>query len=135
MGNLNRWVGIGRVTKDLELRYTQSGGAVTSFSIAINEKWKDKQGEQKESVDFINLVAWEQKAELCSQYLKKGSQVYVEGKLKTRSWENEQGKQWTTEVIINNIQFLDSKPQESSQSQYQAPAQPNREYIADDIPF
>jgi single-strand DNA-binding protein len=111
---LNRATLIGRLTRDPEMRYTPSGAAVTNFSIATNSYGKDAAGERKEYTDFHNIVAWNignrHLAELCAQYLKKGSLVYVEGRLQTRSWEGQDGqKKSRTEINISDVEFLESR--------------------------
>ncbi|HEX4622104.1 MAG TPA: single-stranded DNA-binding protein [Myxococcaceae bacterium] len=105
---------IGRLTRDPEMRYTQSGTAMTRFGIATNRYGTGPDGERKEFTDFHNVVAWNQGkrnlAEICAQYLKKGSLVYVEGRLQTRSWEGQDGqKRTTTEINANDVQFLESR--------------------------
>ena len=105
---LNKTIVIGRVTRDLELRYTPSNQAVTSFSVAVNRNYKDSQtGEWKEQVSFVPVVSWGKQAEIAAERLKKGSAVYVEGRLQSRSWESKQGeKRSTIEVIADRLQFL-----------------------------
>jgi single-strand DNA-binding protein len=105
---------IGRLTRDPEMRYTQSGTAMTRFGIATNRYGTGPDGERKEFTDFHNVVAWNQGkrnlAEICAQFLKKGSMVYVEGRLQTRSWEGQDGqKRTTTEITAQDVQFLDSR--------------------------
>jgi len=105
---------IGRLTRDPEMRYTQSGTAMTRFGIATNRYGTGPDGERKEFTDFHNVVAWNQGkrnlAEICAQYLKKGSMVYVEGRLQTRSWEGQDGqKKTTTEINAQDVQFLESR--------------------------
>jgi len=112
--NLNRAELIGRLTRDPEMRYTPSGAPVTNFSIATNRYGSDASGERKEFTDFHNIVAWNMGkrnlAELCAQFLRKGSLVYVEGRLQTRSWEGPDGaKKSRTEINITDVQFLDSR--------------------------
>jgi single-strand DNA-binding protein len=112
--NLNKAMLIGRLTRDPEMRYTQSGTAMTRFGIATNRYGTGPDGERKEFTDFHNVVAWNQGkrnlAEICAQYLKKGSMVYVEGRLQTRSWEGQDGqKRTTTEINAQDVQFLDSR--------------------------
>ena len=112
--NLNKAMLIGRLTRDPEMRYTQSGTAMTRFGIATNRYGTGPDGERKEFTDFHNVVAWNQGkrnlAEICAQYLKKGSLVYVEGRLQTRSWEGQDGqKRTTTEINANDVQFLESR--------------------------
>lgn len=111
-GSLNRAQIIGNLTRDPELRQTSSGQSVTSFSIATNRVWKDPNGEKKEEVEFHNIVAWGRLAEICSQYLGKGRKVYVDGRLRTRDWETQDGsKRRTTEIIAENMIMLDRAPQ------------------------
>ncbi len=108
--SLNKVQLIGNLTRDPELRYTPSGTAVCSFSIATNRSWTTDTGEKKEEADFHRIVAWNKLAELCSQFLTKGRKVYVEGRLTTRSWQAQDGTQkQTTEVIINDMILLDSR--------------------------
>jgi single-strand DNA-binding protein len=112
--NLNKAMLIGRLTRDPEMRYTQSGTAMTRFGLATNRYGSGPDGERKEFTDFHNVVAWNQGkrnlAELCAQFLRKGSLVYVEGRLQTRSWEGQDGqKRTTTEINLTDVQFLDSR--------------------------
>lgn len=100
---------IGNLTRDPELRYTPQGTAVCSFGIATNREWQSD-GEKKEAADFHNLVAWNKLAELCSQLLEKGKKIYVEGRLQTRDWTNDQGeKRYKTEVVISEMIILTNK--------------------------
>ena len=109
--SLNRVQLIGNLTRDPELRYTPSGTAVCSFSIATNRSWTTDTGEKKDEVDFHRIVAWNKLAELCSQFLVKGRKVFVEGRLQTRSWAAQDGTQkQTTEIIISDMILLDSSP-------------------------
>lgn len=108
--SLNRVQLIGNLTRDPELRYTPSGAAVCSFSIATNRNWTTDTGEKKEEVEFHRIVAWNKLAELCSQFLTKGRKVFVEGRLTTRSWTAQDGAQkQTTEIIISDMILLDSR--------------------------
>jgi len=108
--SVNKFIGIGNVTKDPEVRYMTNGEAVANFSIACNEKWKTKDGEKKESVEFINLVAYRKLAEIIAEYVRKGSQIYVEGKLQTRKWQTKEGQdRYTTEIIVDQMQMLGGK--------------------------
>ena len=114
--NINRVFLYGNLTRDPELRQTQGGQAVCSFSIATNRKWKGKDGQQQEDVQFHNVVAWGKTAELVNQYMKKGSGLYVEGRLQTRSYVAKDGtKRYVTEVVVENMQFGARKTQESAQ--------------------
>lgn len=109
MASINRWYGIGNLTRDPELR-DAGGSSVCNFSIACNEKWKDKQGQMQEKVEFIRIVAWGKVGELCNQYLSKGSLVYIEGKLQTTDWtDKDDNKRQTVEVNAREVQFLDKK--------------------------
>ena len=110
--SLNRAELIGRLTRDPEMRYTPSGQPVTSFSIATNRYSSGPDGERREYTDYHNIVAWNigrrNLAELVAQHLKKGSLVYVEGRIQTRSWEGQDGqKRRATEIVANDVQFLD----------------------------
>src|SRR5438445_8480907 len=112
--NLNKAMLIGRLTRDPEMRYTPQGAAVTSFGLATNRYGVGPDGERREFTDFHNIVAWNQGkrtlAELCQQYLRKGSLVYIEGRLQTRSWEGQDGQKRTrTEINANDVQFLDTR--------------------------
>ena len=117
MSSVNKTILVGRLGKDPEVRKTPNGATVCSFSIATSEKYKDKQGNQQEETEWHNIVAWNKTAECLGQYLRKGSLVYLEGKLKTDSWEDNGVKKYKTNVIVNNFQFLDSKPQDNQQQQ------------------
>jgi single-strand DNA-binding protein len=114
MSNLNKVMLIGRLTRDPEMRYTPSGQPLTSFSIATNRYGAGNEGEKREFTDYHNIVAWNigrrNLAEIVAQYTKKGSLVYVEGRLQTRSWEGQDGqKRRTTEVVANDVQFLETR--------------------------
>lgn len=124
---VNKFIGIGRLTRDPEFKETQGGG-LCNFSIAINERWKGKNGEQQERVEFVKLVAFGKLAELCSQYLTKGRQVYVEGKLQTRSWEKDGKTNYSTEIVASTVQFLGS----GERQEQEAPAQQDTD---ETIPF
>lgn len=107
--SLNKVLLIGNLTRDPELRYTPSGSAVCTFGLATNRSWTTEQGEKKEDVEFVNIVAWNRLAEICAEFLTRGKQVYVEGRLSTREWEGQDGqKRRTTEVIANEVIFLGS---------------------------
>jgi single-strand DNA-binding protein len=114
MSNLNKALLIGRLTKDPEMRYTPSGTAVTNFSIATNRWSTSPDGERKEFTDYHNIVAYNagkrNLAEVVAQYTRKGALVFIEGRIQTRSWEGQDGKEsGTTEIIANDVQFLDSR--------------------------
>ena len=105
---INKVILVGNLGKDPETRYMPSGKAVTNFSIATSESWKDKQtGEQKEQTEWHNIVMYDRLAEIAAEYLRKGSQVYVEGRLRTRKWQDKEGRdRYTTEIIANEMQML-----------------------------
>lgn len=108
--NLNKAMIIGNATQDPELRTTPSGTSVTNFGVATNMIWTDQSGQKQEKVEFHNVVAWRRLAEICGQYLRKGSKVYIEGRLETRSWEDNSGhKNYRTEIIADNMIMLDRK--------------------------
>lgn len=110
--DLNKVMIIGRLTRDPEARTTPQGIAVTNFSVATGRVWKDQQGQQKESTEFHNVVAWRRLAEICAQYLTKGKQVYIEGHLQTRSWDGQDGqKRYRTEIVADNMIMLGSPGQ------------------------
>ncbi len=114
--SLNKVLLIGNLTRDPEMKYLPSGQAVTTFTIALNRTYQTQQGEKKEEVTFIRIVTWAKRAELCNQYLQKGSSVCVEGRLQTRSWEAQDGsKRNTVEVVAINVQFL-SRAQKGGES-------------------
>ena len=116
MAAVNKVILVGNLGKDPELRRTQSGTAVVSFSMATTEKFKGKDGQQKEETEWHNCTAWNKSAEILAQYLKKGSSVYIEGKLKTRSWEDNGVKKYATDVVVREFQFLGGKQQGQQQN-------------------
>ncbi|MCI0531927.1 MAG: single-stranded DNA-binding protein [candidate division Zixibacteria bacterium] len=110
MSGLNKAILIGNLGKDPELRYTPSGQAVSTFSLATSRRWKDKEGQQKDQTDWHNLVAWGKQAEIAKEYLKKGSSIYVEGRIQYRSYDDKEGnKKYITEIVIQNFQMLGRK--------------------------
>ena len=115
MANLNKILLIGNLTKDPELRYTPQGTAVSNLRLAVNRKFKTKNQETKEEVCFVTVVVWDKQAETCNQYLHKGSPIFVEGRLQSRSWEDSSGqKRNTIEVRAERVQFLGSAPVKTS---------------------
>lgn len=105
--DLNKVMIIGRLTRDPEVRSTPTGANVVSFSVATSFNWTDQQGQKKEQTEFHNVVAWRKLADIIGQYLKKGSQVYLEGRLQTRSWEGQDGKKnYRTEIVADNMIML-----------------------------
>lgn len=143
MTGINKVILVGRLGKDPETKYMPSGDAVTSFSIATSENWKDKQtGEKREKTEWHNIVAFRRLGEICGEYLRKGSQVYIEGKLQTRKWQDKNGNdRYTTEIVANDMQMLGSRPGGDSfapaQSSAPRKAEPAmvEEGFDDDIPF
>lgn len=154
--SLNRVQLIGNLTRDPELRYTPSGSAVCSFSLATNRSWTTDTGEKKEEAEFHRIVAWNKLAELCSQFLTKGRKVYLEGRLSTRNWNAQDGTQkTTTEIIINDMILLDNKGKSEGETEvHEEPVEkqekkskkekesveepvetPSEDIAPDDIPF
>lgn len=145
---VNKVILIGNLGKDPEVRYMPSGGAVTNVTIATSESWKDKQsGEQQERTEWHNVVFFNRLAEIAGEYLKKGSKVYVEGSLRTRKWQDKEGKdRYTTEIVAGEMQMLDSRggggggsaqarEGDSGSWQKEAPATESAGEFDDDIPF
>ncbi len=153
--SLNKAQIIGNLTRDPEVRQTPNGQTVATIGVASNRKWKNKAGEPQEEVEFHNIVVWGRLAEICQQYLKKGGKVYFEGRLKTRNWEDPDGKKnYRTEIVAENMIMLDSRgaggaPLQAAAAQpavepAAAPAEPaagetpspvEEEVKIDDLPF
>lgn len=110
MASVNKWLGIGHLGRDPEVRYTAGGDAIANFSIACSESWKDKAtGEKKETTEWVRISVFGKLAEICSQYLHKGSQVYIEGSLRTRKWTDKDGiERYTTEIRCDTLKMLGS---------------------------
>jgi single-strand DNA-binding protein len=145
---LNKAMVFGNLTRDPELRATPTGQQVCSFGLATNRVFKKQDGTKGEQTEFHNIVVWGRQAENCAQYLKKGSSAYIEGRLQTRSWEGEKGKQYKTEIIADTVQFgpRSSGAGASSSRASEAPAEqkapkddgidyPTEDINPDDIPF
>lgn len=144
---VNKVILIGNLGKDPEVRYMPSGSAVTNVTIATSESWKDKQsGEQQERTEWHNVVFFNRLAEIAGEYLKKGSKVYVEGSLRTRKWQDKEGKdRYTTEIVAGEMQMLDSRGAGGGASeareggsgswQKEPPATEAAGEFDDDIPF
>jgi single-strand DNA-binding protein len=147
MASVNKVILIGNLGKDPDLRYTPGGAAVVNFPIATNERWKDKNGQPQERTEWHNIVLWGRLAEIANDYLKKGSSVYIEGRLQTRSWDDRDGnKRYTTEVVGNQMQMLgrqadagDRMPEEKAKEDLGAEPGPESEggtdEVDDDLPF
>ena len=119
MKMINNVVLVGRLTKDVDLKYTSSGTAVASFTLAVNRNFTNQQGQRE--ADFINCVIWRKPAETMANFTKKGSLIGVEGRIQTRNYENQQGQRvYVTEVVCENFQFLESKSDQSSQGNQNA---------------
>lgn len=139
MAGINKVILVGRLGRDPEVRYTPSGVAVANFSMATSEEWKDKDtGDKKERTEWHRIVAWRRLGEICGEYLHKGSQIYIEGKLQTRDWEDRDGnKRYTTEIVAQNMQMLDS-PAKGGKAASEEERYPVEEPVSipeDDIPF
>jgi len=109
MSSINKVCLMGRLGKDPELKYTQQGNAVCGFSLATHEVWRDKAGEKQESMEWHNISVWGKVGENCSKYLKKGSHVYLEGQIKTDSYEKDGQKRYSTKIVAREVKFLNSK--------------------------
>jgi len=142
MAGINKVILIGNLGSDPEVRYTPDGTAVANFSIATSDEWTDKAtNEKKKRTEWHRIVAWRRLGEICGEYLSKGKQVYVEGKLQTSSWEKDGVTRYTTEIVASDVQFLGSRnsadtyrpqgPAETPESS--APSIPDKQ--DDDIPF
>src|SRR6476661_3478126 len=107
---LNQVMLIGNLGKDPEMKYTPSGVPVTTFSVAVSRSWRTPEGENREETEWFRIVAWRKLAEVCNEYLRKGSKVYLEGSLKTRKWQDQQGQDhYMTEVQADQMMMLDSR--------------------------
>lgn len=157
MSNLNKVMLIGRLGRDPEIRYTRSGGAVANIRMATTDFWRDRDGNKQERTEWHTVVAWGRLAETVQRFLKKGRLVYVEGRLQTRDWtDNQNVKRFRTEIVANTIQFLErmeaagmqpgagapagagGPPAEDSGFTYapeESPPGPEEDYVEDDIPF
>ena len=110
MAGLNKVMLIGNLGRDPEMRYTPNGTAVANFSIACNRTYTDREGQRQEETEWVRIVCFARQAEIAGQYLQRGSPIFVEGRLQTRSWEDQQGQtRYMTEVVANNFQFLGSR--------------------------
>ena len=146
MASVNKFIGIGNLGRDPETRYLPSGDAVTNISIGISEKWKDKNGDKQEHTEWVKVNFFGKLAEIAGEYLKKGSQVYIEGRIRTRKWQDKEGQdRYTTEIVADRMQMLGGRPA-SGQSAGGADAGESRKQPAkksggsfddmdDDIPF
>ena len=140
--SVNKAILSGRLGQDPELRYTPSGRAVCSFSLATSERWTDQEGQKNESTTWHNIVVWGKQAETMKEYLRKGREVYIEGRIDNRSYEDKEGiKRYRSEVIVQRFQFIGSKQDQGGS----APPQPSESQVPspssgggaddDDLPF
>lgn len=143
MASVNKAILIGSLGRDPEVRFMPNGEAVCNFSIATSENWKDKQGQKQEKTEWHNIVMYRKLAEIAGEYLKKGSSVYIEGRIQTRKWQDKEGNdRYSTEIIADQMQMLGKKDSESV-SQQPKTARPNEQFAAgmteaefeDSIPF
>ena len=144
---VNKAIIVGTLGQDPDVKYTASGSPVVNVSVATNESWKDKQtGEAQERTEWHRIVVFGKLAEICAQYLKKGSQVYFEGKIQTRKWQDKEGHdRYTTEIVANEMQMLGGRPSSGSSVPFEPPAQQPSQASSpqtapvddgfDDIPF
>ena len=147
MTSVNKWIGIGNIGKDPDIRYSANGEAVCSISIACTYSHKDKAtGDRKEDTEWVRIMFFGKLAEIAGQYLKKGRQVYIEGRLQTRKWQdkNTGADRYTTEIIASELKMLGGKqsaggeqerPEQQQAQQKQAAAKPAFDEFEDDIPF
>jgi single-strand DNA-binding protein len=144
MSGVNKVILIGNLGSDPTMRHTASGTAVTNFNIATTERFNNKNGEREERTEWHRIVAWGKLAEICNEYLKKGKQVFIEGRLQTRSWDDQSGnKRYTTEVVAQNMTMLgrvgdapmDVPSQDMPDDSAMAPANAGDAGEEDDLPF
>ena len=122
---LNKVMLIGYLGRDPEMRYTPSGRPVTSFSVGTSRNWNTQEGERREETGWFNIVAWGNLAEICKQYLTKGQQVYIEGRLQTRRWEDQEGKKhYNTEVVANEMIILGDRSKQHAADSSATPEPP-----------
>jgi len=137
MGSVNKVIILGNVGRDPELKYTPSGTAVTNFTVATNERWKDREGSQQEHTEWHRIVAWGKLAEICGEYLSKGRQVYIEGAIRSRTYKDRDGNDRTAfDIRADNVVLLGSGGGGSKSSEAsRASDDQEPEYSDDDIPF
>lgn len=132
--SLNRVQLIGNLTRDPELRYTPQGTAVATFGVATNRQWTTDDGQKHEEAEFSNIVVWNKLAEIVAEFLKKGRQVYVEGRLATREWEGQDGqKRRTTEIIANEVIFLGGSPQTGREDGLEIPPELGEQPVEQEV--
>ena len=135
--SLNKVMVIGHLGRDPEMRYTPNGQSVTNFSVAASRRWKNSEGEQQEETEWFNIEAWGKTGELANEYLKKGSLVYVEGRLRTHSWEdpNTHEKKYRTNVVALDVRFLDSRSSQGGGGEDFGSSPSTGDPGFDDMPF
>ena len=137
MRGVNKVILVGNLGADPDVRYSSTGSAVVNFRIATSENWTNKEGGKETRTEWHRIVAFGKLAEICAEYLNKGKQVYIEGRLQSRSWEDKEGnKKWTTEVVANNVVMLGGagdQPRETGGEPTESPPEPSQQ--EDDIPF
>lgn len=140
--SFNKVILIGNVGKDPEVRHLESGSVVASFTLATTERYKNKNGELQDQTEWHNIVCWRNLAELSEKYIKKGAQIFVEGKIRTRSWSDQTGaKRYTTEIVADNIRLLDRKGAAPSAPAMETPVSQPATFpdidkeVGDDLPF
>ena len=141
MANLNKCMIIGRLGADPEMRYTANGSAVTNFNVATSRQYTTADGERRDETEWFSVVTWNRLAEICSQYLVKGREVYVDGRMQTRSWEGQDGqRRYKTELIAENVQFLGGRQDTERTADLAATGLPvgadaDGDVEPDDLPF
>lgn len=139
---INKAIIVGNLGADPEIRYTQNGSPVATFNVATTERWRDKENNQQESTEWHRIVAWRKLAEICGEYLHKGSRVYIEGKIQTRKWQDQSGNdRYTTEIVAREMKMLDRRESgagsSAGASQDRSSSEPSSSYhdMGDDVPF
>ena len=133
---LNKVMLIGHLGRDPEMRYTPSGRPVTTFSVASSRSWKTADGDTRSETEWFNIVAWGSLAEICNQYLQKGQQVYIEGRLQTRRWEDDEGnKRSTTEVVAREMIMLGDRRDRQEDNQQEEDGETYGDEDEDEFPF
>ena len=143
MASVNKVILVGRLGKDPEIRSTPGGTSVAKFSLATDDRYTDKNGEKQERTEWHNITAWGKLAEICGQYLKKGKLIYIEGKIRTDSWDDKETgqKRYRTEIVADTMQMLDRKGDENSGGSYAGAARKGSSNTAtqveedDEVPF
>jgi len=125
---LNKVMIIGNLGRDPEMRYTPSGKPVTTFSVATSRAWSTSEGEKREETEWFNVVAWSSLAEICKQYLSKGQQVYIEGRLQTRHWEDQEGNKHTSVEIVANEMIILSERREAGEASAESESSDEEEF-------